>query len=153
MPWSSLVVALRREIRPRAAFAYLIAQCLGGVAGTLLAHAMFAHPIFEFSTHVRAGFGNMLSEGVATFALVFTILLVRRSRPDAVPCAVALAIVAGYWWTAPTSFANPAVTLARSLSDTFAGIRPDDVAGFIAAQIAGALIGWAAYAFLNPKAA
>ena len=147
-PAVTLVMALRRELTAANALAYVGAQCIGGVLGAVLAHAMFDHPLLEFSTHVREGFGPMLSEGVATFALVFTILAVRRTRPDAVPWAAALVIVAGYWWTASTSFANPAVTLARSFTDTFAGIRPADAPGFIVAQMCGALAAWGAFAAL-----
>jgi len=101
---------------------------------------MFEHQMFELSTHARAGFGNMLSEGVATFTLVFTILMVRSTRPEAVPYAVALVIVAGYWWTASTSFANPAVALARSFTNTFAGIRMEDLPGFVFAELCGAVL-------------
>lgn len=147
-PAVTLVMALRRELSPANAIAYAIAQCIGGVLGAMLAHAMFDRPLLEFSTHTREGFGPILSEGVATFALVFTILAVRRARPDAVPWAVALVIVAGYWWTASTSFANPAVTLARSFTDTFAGIRPADAPGFIVAEVWGALAAWGAFAAL-----
>jgi glycerol uptake facilitator-like aquaporin len=93
----------------------------------------------------------MLSEGVATFALLFAILGVSRLRPEIVPAAVSLVIVAGYWWTASTSFANPAITIARSMSDTFAGIRPADAPGFIVAQLGGALAGWLCCTLLFPK--
>jgi glycerol uptake facilitator-like aquaporin len=118
---------------------YIIVQVAGCVLGAWLAHAMFELPIVQISTHARAGPAQMLSEGVATFALVFTILAVTRFRPQATAAAVALVITAGYWWTASTSFANPAITLARALSDTFAGVRPADVPGFIGAQFLGAL--------------
>ena len=154
-PAVTLVMALRRELNALAAAAYMAAQLAGGLLGMLLAHAMFEHPLLQLSTHARAGFGVMLSEGVATFALVFVILAVRRTRPDAVAWAVALIIVAGYWWTASTSFANPAVTLARSLTDTFSGIRPADAPGFILAQLTGALAALGASALLfdrRPKA-
>jgi len=147
-PAVTLVMALRRELKALAAAAYIAAQLAGGLLGMLLAHAMFEHPLLQLSTHARAGFGVMLSEGVATFALVFVILAVRRTRPDAVAWAVALVIVAGYWWTASTSFANPAVTLARSLTDTFSGIRPADAPGFILAQLTGALAALGASALL-----
>lgn len=147
-PAVTLVMALHRELAPGDAVAYAVMQCIGGVLGAMLAHAMFDHPLLELSTHGREGFGPMLSEGVATFALVFTILTVRRARPDAVPWAVALVIVAGYWWTASTSFANPAVTLARSFTDTFAGIRPADAPGFVVAQVCGSVVAWIAFAAL-----
>lgn len=147
-PAVTLVMALRRELLLLDAIAFVLAQSVGAVLGAMLAHAMFDHPLLELSTHVREGFGPMLSESVATFALVFTILAVRRARPDAVPWAVALIIVAGYWWTASTSFANPAVTLARSFTDTFAGIRPADAPGFVVAQVGGALVAWGAFTAL-----
>ncbi len=152
-PAVTLVMALRRELKALAAAAYIAAQLAGGLLGMLLAHAMFEHPLLQLSTHARAGFSVMLSEGVATFALVFVILAVRRTRPDAVAWAVALVIVAGYWWTASTSFANPAVTLARSLTDTFSGIRPADAPGFILAQLAGALAALGASALLFDRRA
>jgi glycerol uptake facilitator-like aquaporin len=139
-PAVSLVMALRREIGIVSSLAYMIMQVAGCVAGALLAHAMFELPLMQIATHVRAGPAQALSEGVATFALVFAILLVSRARPQAVPAAVALTIAAGYWWTASTSFANPAITIARAMSDTFAGIRPQDAPAFIAAQFAGALL-------------
>ncbi len=141
-PAVSLVMALRGEIGWLAALAYAPAQVLGCCAGAVLAHGMFELPLIQESTTVRAGPAQILSEAVATFALVFAILGVSRWRPEAVPVAVALVITAGYWWTASTSFANPAITVARSLSDTFAGIRPADMAGFVAGQFAGALAAW-----------
>jgi glycerol uptake facilitator-like aquaporin len=150
-PAVSAVFALRREVAPAAALAYAAAQVAGGIAGTLLAHAMFAEPLIAFSTHARTGGAQWLSEAVATFALVFTILMTLRTRPEAVPIAVALVITAGYWFTASTSFANPAVTIARSLTDSFSGIAPNDVLPFIAAQFAGALIGWLAAGRLSGK--
>ena len=149
-PAVSAVFALRREIAPAAALAYVAVQIIGGVAGTLLAHAMFAEPLIQFSAHARTGGAQCLSEAVATFALVFTILMTLRTRPEAVPMAVALVITAGYWFTASTSFANPAVTIARSLTDSFSGIAPVDVAPFIAAQFAGAMIAWLAARWLAP---
>ena len=141
-PAVSAIFALRREIAPVTALAFVAMQVAGGIGGTLLAHAMFAEPLIQFSTHARTGAAQWLSEGVATFALIFTILATLRARPEAVPLAVALVITAGYWFTASTSFANPAVTIARSLTDSFSGIAPRDAAPFIAAQFAGALIGW-----------
>lgn len=141
-PAVTLVMALRQEIALRPALAYVPVQVAGCVLGALLAHAMFELPLIQASTHVRAGPAQMLSEGVATFALVFTVLGVSHWRKDAMPAAVALVIVAGYWWTASTSFANPAITIARSMSDTFAGVRPADAPGFIAGQLIGALTAW-----------
>lgn len=147
-PAVTLVMTLRGEIAPALALAYVLAQCVGGVAGTCLAHAMFELPIVQASTHLRSGPAQWLAEGVASFALLLTILGGLRARPEALPWLVALTIVAGYWFTASTSFANPAVTLARAFTDTFSGIRPADVPAFVAAQIAGALAGAAASALL-----
>jgi glycerol uptake facilitator-like aquaporin len=138
-PAVTFVMALKRELGPVSTLLYITAQILGCVLGAWLAHAMFALPIVQVSTYARSGLAQMLSEGVATFALVFTILAVSRFRPQAVAVAVALVITAGYWWTASTSFANPAITVARAMSDTFAGVRPADVPGFIGAQFLGAL--------------
>ena len=151
-PAVTLVMAIRRDVSPADAVTYVIVQIVGCVLGAWLAHAMFELPLLQLSTHVRAGPAQMLSEAVATFALLFAILFVSRWKPDSTPVAVALVIAAGYWWTASTSFANPAITLARALSDTFAGIRPEDAPGFIGGQIAGALAAWyASYALLPPK--
>lgn len=139
-PAVSLVFAMRREITWAVAVAFTAAQVAGGIGGAILAHAMFDQPLIQFSTHARTGVSQWLSEAVATFALVFTILGTLRARPDAVPISVALVIVAGYWFTASTSFANPAVTVARSLSNTFAGIAPTDVPMFVLSQLLGACI-------------
>ena len=152
-PAVTLVMTLRRDLSARDAFAYIAVQLIGCVAGAMLAHAMFELPLIQFSTHARSGAAQALSEGVATFALIATILLVSRARPNAVAAAVALTIAAGYWWTASTSFANPAITIARALSDTFAGIRPGDAPAFIATQLAGALIALGFCAWLAPKPA
>jgi glycerol uptake facilitator-like aquaporin len=141
-PVVSLVFALRRELGIGSLAAFSAAQIVGGVAGTLLAHAMFDQPIMQFSAHIRTGPSQWLSEAVATFALVLTILGTLRAKPDAVPASVAMVIVAGYWFTASTSFANPAVTIARTLSDTFAGIAPANAPLFIASQIIGGLAAW-----------
>lgn len=137
-PAVSAVFAFRREISWTLALAFALAQVAGGVGGTVLAHAMFEQPLIQISGHARTGPAQWLSEAVATFALVITILGTLRARPDAVPVCVALVIVAAYWFTASTSFANPAVTIARALSDTFAGIAPGDAPAFIAAQLVGA---------------
>lgn len=118
---------------------YALAQCFGGIFGAILAHAMFGLRWYSFSTHARPGWALALSEFVATFGLLCVILGCSRSRPNVVPFAVASYITAAYWFTASTSFANPAVTIARSFSNTFAGIRPSDAPLFIAAQLAGAL--------------
>lgn len=141
-PAVSMVFALRREMRWRAALGYLPAQVGGAMVGALLAHAMFGLPLAQVATTQRAGAALWLSEAVATFMLVIAILGALRSRPGSVAIVVALTIVAGYWFTASTSFANPAVTIARSLTDTFAGIAPGDAPGFIAAQFAGAIAAW-----------
>lgn len=138
-PAVTLVMVLRRELGAGVGASYALAQIVGCVGGAVLAHAMFGLPLVQESLHERSGFEQMLSEGVATFALLMTILLVSHARPQSVASAVALVIAAGYWGTASTSFANPAITIARSLSDTFAGIRPVDAPCFIIAQIAGAL--------------
>lgn len=118
--------------------AYVAAQVIGAVAGVFVAHAMFAELILQVSTTLRQGPGQAFSELVATFGLVLAILVTRRLRPGFTPMAVGLYIAAAYWFTASTSFANPAVTVARSLSDTFAGIAPDSAPAFIAAQLLGA---------------
>jgi glycerol uptake facilitator-like aquaporin len=150
-PAVTLVMALRRAISPVAALAYAPVQILGCIAGAMLAHAMYELPLLHAATTIRAGPALMLSEGVATFALVFAILGVSRWRPEAVPAAVALVITAGYWWTASTSFANPAITIARALSDTFAGVRMLDVPGFITAQCGGAILAWLVARALFPQ--
>lgn len=139
-PAVTLVFALRRDIAAGAAFAYCAAQMAGGVAGTLLAHAMFELPIWQVSNTVRSGGAQWLAEGVAAFGLVFTILAGLRFRSDAIPWLVGLYITAAYWFTASTSFANPAVAIARAFSDTFAGIRPIDVPGFVIAELLGAVL-------------
>jgi glycerol uptake facilitator-like aquaporin len=149
-PAVSAVFAVRGEITWTTAAAFMLVQVVGAVGGTVLAHAMFEQPLLQASTHVRSGGGQWLSEGAATFALVLTILGTLRARPDAVPVSVALVIIAGYWFTASTSFANPAVTVARAFSDTFSGIAPANVPAFVLAQFAGAaaalvvagLFGW-----------
>lgn len=150
-PAVTFVMALQRHISIGDGLLYVLFQIAGCVLGAWLAHAMFELPIVQFSTHVRAGPAQMLSEGVATFGLLFTILAVSHWRPDAVAASVALVITAGYWWTASTSFANPAITIARSLSDTFAGVRPADAPLFIVGQMSGALLAWITCSILLPK--
>ena len=142
-PAVTLVFALRREIEMNAALGYLVAQIAGGIAGTLLAHAMFELPILQVSATIRTGTGQWIAEAVAAFGLVFAILAGLRFRSDAIPWLIGFYITAAYWFTASTSFANPAVAIARALSDTFAGIRPVDLPGFIAAEIFGALLAMA----------
>lgn len=150
-PAVTLVITLRRELSPTTAVFYVLAQIAGCILGAWLAHAMFELPVLQASTHARSGPAQMLSEAVATFALLFAILFVSRWKAEAVPAAVALVITAGYWWTASTSFANPAISIARAMSDTFAGVRPQDVPGFIVGQVAGALLAWAASVALLPE--
>jgi glycerol uptake facilitator-like aquaporin len=137
-PAVSLVQAVRGAVSWHEAAAYMLAQVLGCCAGAILAHAMFELPLLQTSMHARSGATQWLAEAVATFGLLLVVLGHRRTA-DA-PWMVAAWIGAAYWFTASTSFANPAITIARSLSDTFAGIRPRDVPGFIAAQLVGALI-------------
>jgi len=132
---------------------YLVAQAIGAVLGVWLAHAMFELPLWQPGTHARSGGAQALSEAVATFGLLLTILLGARFRPAALPALVASWIFAAYWFTASTSFANPAVTLARSLTQTFAGIRPQDVGGFVVAQILGMLAALLAMAALAGQGA
>ena len=146
-PAVTLSFLIRREITVSAAIAYVAVQIIGGIIGTWSAHLMFAQEIFQLSSHVRTGGAQWFSEGVATFGLVATILGTLRWRPEAVAYMVGLYITAAYWFTASTSFANPAVTIARSLTDTFSGIYPAHAPGFILAQLVGALvatltIGW-----------
>jgi glycerol uptake facilitator-like aquaporin len=137
-PAVSLAFALRGELPWRTAFVYLAVQVAGAVIGVWAAHAMFELPIWQVSTHVRSGLSQWLAEAVATFGLLLTIFGCVARAPGAVAYAVGLYITAAYWFTASTSFANPAVTLARALSDTFAGIAPAGVIAFILAQLAGA---------------
>ena len=138
-PVVSLSFALQRELRWSEFLAYVPLQILGAVGGTLLAHLMFDQPLIQTSLRVRTGIGVWTGEVVATFALLATIIGCLRTRGDTVPYAVGLVIAAGYWFTSSTSFANPAVTIARSLTDTFAGIRPTDVPAFIVTQVIGAV--------------
>jgi glycerol uptake facilitator-like aquaporin len=138
-PAVTLVFALKRELAPREALCYVLAQIAGGIIGTLLAHAMFALPVWEASLKIRTGGAQWLAEGVAAFGLVATILAgVRFNRP-AIPWLVGLYITAAYWFTSSTSFANPAVAIARSMTNTFSGIRPADLPGFIVAELCGAV--------------
>lgn len=153
-PAVSLVFALRRELGWPAAAAYLVAQLIGAILGVWAAHAMFEEPIWQVSTHLRDGPAQAFSEAVATFGLVAAILGAVRFKPDAAPVIVGLYITAAYWFTASTSFANPAVTVARAFSDTFAGIAPSSAPAFIGAQIVGAAVAWAVFGWLlKPKAA
>src|SRR5687767_11762146 len=139
-PAVSLVFVVLGELPGGVLGIYVVAQVVGGVAGTITAHAMFDLPLVQASVHARHGMSQFLSEVVASFGLIATILGCRRFRADIIPVAVALYVVAGYWFTASTCFANPAVVIARSLTDTFAGIRPVDVPWFIGAEIVGAIL-------------
>jgi glycerol uptake facilitator-like aquaporin len=138
-PAVSIAFALRRELPWRDAVSYIAAQVLGGIIGVWMAHLMFGLPVWQVSLHARSGAGQWLAEFVATFGLLLTILGCVARAPTAVPYAVGLYITSAYWFTASTSFANPAVTIARSLSDTFAGIAPSGAPAFIVVQFAGAL--------------
>jgi glycerol uptake facilitator-like aquaporin len=130
---------------------YIVAQVLGAFGGVAVAHVMFAKPVFFASAHARSGFAQMVSEFVATFGLLSVIWGCARRRPSAVPFAVGAYITAAYWFTSSTSFANPAVSLARAATDTFAGIRPVDVPGFIVAQLLGAAAATVTFRWLTPS--
>jgi glycerol uptake facilitator-like aquaporin len=147
-PAVTLYFALRREIRPAVVPAYVIAQITGAVIGVYLAHAMFALPIFEFSNRLRDGPAQWLAEFIATFGLLATIAGSIRFSPASTPMLVGLYITAAYWFTASTSFANPAVTVARALSNSFAGIAPSSAPAFIVAEIAGAIAAYIAFGWL-----
>ena len=146
-PAVTLSFAIRRDITWPHAATYCVAQIIGGLAGVILAHLMFSEPLIQVSTMVRGGIGQWTAEAVAAFGLVASISGCLRWRPEATPYAVGLFITAGYWFTSSTSFANPAVTIARSFTNTFSGIMPAAVPGFITAQIIGAItatvfLGW-----------
>ena len=140
-PAVSLVAASRRELSSADAAAYIAAQIAFGILGAWAAHLMFDLPILQWSTKARTGLGQFIGEAIATFGLILTILGTVKHRREWVPASVALYITAAYWFTSSTSFANPAITLARSLTDTFAGIAPRDVPMFIGAQLTGAALG------------
>jgi glycerol uptake facilitator-like aquaporin len=150
-PAVTVAIALRGVMTWPTAGVYVAAQVFGAIVGAWVAHLMFELPLWQLSTTVRTGPGQWLAEGIATFGLVLTIFGCVSRRADAVPYAVGLYITAAYWFTASTSFANPAVTIARSLSDTFAGIAPAGVIAFIMAQFAGALIAVVLAHWLWPK--
>lgn len=147
-PVVTIVFALRAELSWADACRYVLVQTAGGIAGALLAHSMYGLPLLDLGVKVRSGSPQVLSEIVATFGLLATILGAARFREDALPYLVGLYISAAYWFTASTSFANPAATVGRSLTRTFAGIRPADVPLFIAAQFIGALAAWLAMSWL-----
>jgi glycerol uptake facilitator-like aquaporin len=138
-PLVSLALFMRGELPASTAASYVVAQLAGAFAGVLAAHAMFALPLLQVSAHARSGGGQCLSEAIATFGLLMTIFGCAAREPDAAPYAIGAYIVAAFWFTASTSFANPAVTLARAYSDTFAGIAPSNVPGFVLAQCVGTL--------------
>jgi len=152
-PAVTLVMALRRELSWPLAAGYGLVQVIGAILGVWLAHAMFGEAILQVSGKLRDAPGQALSEAVATFGLLATILGTSRFRPASTPEAVGLYITAAYWFTASTSFANPAVTVARSLSDTFAGIAPASAPAFIAAQVVGALVALGVFGWLLRGAA
>lgn len=147
-PVVTLADALQNGIQWSAVPAYVMAQCAGAVSGVAIAHVMFQAPLYAASRHIRSGWSQIFSEFVATFGLLAVIWGCHRARPTAVPFAVGAYITAAYWFTASTSFANPAVTLARSMTDTFSGIRPVDVPGFIVAQLAGGAAATGLFAWL-----
>ena len=138
-PAVTLVFALKRDLTARDALLYVAAQVAGGIAGTMIAHAMFAMPLWEASLKMRTGGAQWLAEGVAAFGLIATILAGIRFERASVPWLVGLYITAAYWFTSSTSFANPAVAIARSMTNSFSGIRPADLPGFIAAEFCGAV--------------
>ncbi len=141
-PAVTLVFALRREIAPPMAVVYVLMQVAGGIVGVWVAHLMFDLSVIQFSDKLRTGPAQWFAEAVATFGLVFTILATLRAKESAVAMAVGLYITAAYWFTASTSFANPAVTIARGLTDSFSGILMSHVPAFIAAQCMGAVVAW-----------
>ena len=150
-PAVSLVMGLRKAHPWREFLPYAAAQIVGGCIGTLIAHGMFELPLLEFAIKARTGPAQWFAEFIATFGLIVTILAVSRFKAEAIPVAVGLYITAAYWFTASTSFANPAVTIARALTDSFSGIAPGDVPMFIVAQLAGALAGLAVMSwFFSP---
>jgi glycerol uptake facilitator-like aquaporin len=138
-PAVTLIFALKRDLIPRDAMLYMTVQIVGGIVGTVMAHAMFALPLLDVSMKARTGGAQWLAEGVAAFGLVATILAGLRFERPSVPWLVGLYITAAYWFTSSTSFANPAVAIARSMTNTFSGIRPADLPGFIVAELCGAV--------------
>lgn len=150
-PAVTVVMSLQRIQPWRVAGLYVGAQIIGAVAGTAVAHLMFEAPVLVLGDQVRTGAAQWLSEGIATFGLLLTILIGVRHKPAAIPALVACYIVAAYWFTASTSFANPAVAIARAFTDSFSGIRPIDVPAFVAAQLAGAILALAVSQWLLSK--
>jgi len=152
-PAVTVADAIERGVSWPVAACYVLAQCVGGICGAIAAHLMFGLPAISLSHHARSGSAQVFSEFVATFGLLCVIWGCSRQRSQIVPFAVAAYITAAYWFTSSTSFANPAVTIARSLSDTFAGIRPLDVPLFVAAQFAGAIAATLLFRWLVPRLA
>jgi glycerol uptake facilitator-like aquaporin len=152
-PAVTLADAIEGGMGPREALAYVAAQCAGGLGGAIVAHSMFGLKWYSLSTRARGGMPQLFSEFVATFGLISVIWGCARARPSVVPFAVGSYITAAYWFTASTSFANPAVTMARALSNTFAGIRPADVPLFVLAQLAGAVCSTLLFRWLAPNLA
>jgi len=150
-PVVTLALASQGELPWRQVPGYLAAQFVGAPAGVVLAHVMFGEPLIAYSRHVRSGAAQLVSEVVATFGLLAVVWACTRRRPAVAPFAVGAYITAAYWFTASTSFANPAVTFARALTDTFAGIRPADAPAFIAAQVVGAALATALFRWLLPR--
>jgi glycerol uptake facilitator-like aquaporin len=151
-PAVTFVNAATGDVSSRLAAAYVSAQLLGGLVGAVVAHGMFEQALVQQSAHGRGGIGQLVGEFVATFGLMFSIVLAARHRPNALPAIVGLYIGSAYWFTSSTSFANPAVTLARAFTDTFAGIRLSDVPSFVAAQLVGAYFGAMLAGWLAPEA-
>lgn len=149
-PAVTLVMAATKDLTPRTAAGYVVAQVAGAILGAILANVMFDLDAVSISTTDRSGMPRLGSEAVATFGLIGVVIAVGRTRPSIAPLAVAAYITAGYWFTASMSFANPAVTIGRIFTDTYAGIRPGDVAGFIAGQLVGAAIGGVLFCWLVP---
>ena len=147
-PVVTLAFAVKRSVPPLEAAAYILVQCVGAVFGVWLAHVMFGLPILQTSAHVRGTFGELIGEVVATFGLVGLILTCSERNASAVPFGVAAYITAAYWFTSSTSFANPAVTIARSLTNTFAGIAPAHVPGFITAELVGGAVAFVLFVWL-----
>ncbi|MFZ6801497.1 MIP/aquaporin family protein [Undibacterium sp. Di24W] len=150
-PVVTLSEAWQKNLPAKLIFPYIVAQIIGAFAGVAAAHGMFDLPVFLASTHVRTGVSQWWSEFIATFGLIAVIISTSRTRPATTPFAVAAYITAAYWFTSSTSFANPAVSLARAMTDTFAGIRPIDAPGFILAQLVGAACATVLFNWLYPK--
>ncbi|MBA3542105.1 MAG: aquaporin [Deltaproteobacteria bacterium] len=150
-PAVTVAMVVTRELPPAVAAGYVVVQIVGGIAGAIAANAMFDLAPVVMSTTVRAGVPKLLSEAIATFGLLGVVFAVGRTRAAITPFAVAAYIVAAYWFTASTSFANPAVTIARAFTDTYAGIQPSDVSAFIGAQAIGATVGTLVFTWLVPR--